>query len=328
MTSTRINLVLVGGFVLACLVSLVVALALLAGRTGATDRYFTEYANVSGLKFGSQVVFEGYPVGQVEAIEPIQEGTRTRFRVELSVAHGWKIPDDSIARPTSPGVLSPQMISIVAGKSQSWLQPGSMIKPAGGVDILSSISSAAGSFGELTDTGLLPLLENLNRQVSLLGEILEKDLRPMAQDAKVIVGATAERWPSIARQADQATAHLAAASGRFDQFLSHERVASIDRLVENVGETSQSLRRASEELEKLAVAGGEDLLVGLQDFRFLMTTLARYSEPIGNNVQETTRNTREFTNQLRQNPGVLLRGRDERTDPAAPPLRPMPEPQP
>lgn len=328
MTSTRINLLLVGGFVLAGIVSLVVALAVLAGRTGATDRYHTEYANVAGLKFGSQVVFEGYPVGQVEKIEPIQNGTHTRFRVELSVTQGWKIPEDSTARPVSPGVLAPQIISIVAGKSERWLPPGAMIKPAGGVDILSSISSAAGSFDELTDTGLLPLLENLNRQVSLLGEMLEKDLRPLAQDVKVIVGTTAERWPAIARQTDEATSHLAAASARFDQFMSPQRVASVDRLIDNVGRTSQSLREASEQLEKLMHEGGDDLLVGLQDFRYLMTTLARYSEPISSNVELTTRNTREFTNELRQNPGVLLRGRDETADRTAPPLRPMPEPQP
>lgn len=326
MTSSRLHLVIVGGFVLAAIVSLIVALAVLAGRTGATDSYYTEYGNVSGLKFGSQVVFEGFPVGQVERIEPLQDGTRTRFRVELSVTQGWKIPDDSIARPVSPGVLAPQIVSIVAGSSPKPLAPGSMITPAGGVDVLSSISSAAGNFDELTDTGLLPLLENLNKQVSTLGEILEQDLRPMARDLNLIVNATAQSWPSIARQTDTATAHLAAASERIDQFMSPERIGAVDRLILNVDRTSESLRSASEELDTLIKSGGDDLLVGLQDFRYLMTTLARYAEPIGHNVDLSSRNLRDFSAELRRNPAALLRGGEPPADPL-PPLRPQAEPQ-
>lgn len=327
MTSTRLNLLWVGGFVLAAILSLVIALAMLAGRTGPTDSYHTVYANVSGLKFGSQVVFEGYPVGQVERIEPIQDGTRTRFRVELSVASGWKIPADSIARPVSPGVLAPQLISIVAGKSEQTLKPGSMIEPAGGVDILSSISSAAGNFDQITDTGLLPLLENLNRQVSILGAILENDLRPMATDLHTIVNATAQHWPTIARQTSEATRSLAAASDRVEQFVSPERIAALDQLVLNVDGTARSLRSASEELDTLMKRGSDDLLVGLQDFRFLMVTLARYAEPVGQNVDLTTRNFRDFSHQIRQNPGALIRGYDERPDVLVPPLRPREEPK-
>lgn len=327
MTSTKLNLALVGGFVLAGLLSLVLVLALLAGRSGKTDSYYTVYGNVAGLKFGSQVVFEGYPVGQVENIEPIQEATRTTFRVDLSITQGWKIPADSIARPVAPGVLAPQTISIVAGKSTQTLKPGDMIKPAGGVDLLSSISSAAGNFDELTDTGLLPLLENLNRQVSTLGEILEKDLRPMARDLNVIVKATAEHWPNIAARTDQAAAQLADASQRINQFASPERIASVDRMIDNVARTAESLRSASDKVDVLVKTGGDDLLVGLQDFRYLMSTLARYSEPIGTNADLSMRNFREFSSELRHNPGVLLRGKDQTPDDTAPPLRPRPEPQ-
>lgn len=327
MTSTRINLALVGGFVLAAGLSLIAVLAVLAGRSGQTDSYYTVYANVAGLKFGSQVVFEGYPVGQVENIEPIQEAARTTFRVELSIAQGWKIPVDSIARPVSPGVLAPQTISIVAGKSAQTLKPGDMIKPAGGVDLLSSISSAAGNFDQITDTGLLPLLENLNQQVSALGDVLENDLRPMARDLHVVVKATAEHWPNILRQTDQATAELAGASQRVNQFASPERVARVDRLIDNVAQTAESLRSASDRVDGLVKDGGDDLRVGLQDFRYLMASLARYSEPVGSNADLSMRNFREFSNELRQNPGVLLRGKDEASDKTAPPLRPRPEPR-
>lgn len=325
MISSHANLAIVGGFVLAVLASLVVALAFLAGRTGATDSYYTEYANVAGLKFGSQVVFEGYPVGQVERIVPEQDaGGQTRFRVELSVARGWKIPEDSVARPVSPGVLSPQNISIAAGDSKTLLSPGARITPAGGVDVLSSISSAAGNFDELTDTGLLPLLENLNKQVSIFGELLDQQLRPMVGDLRVITAATAESWPTIAREAAVATTNLAQVSDRVDRFMSPQRIGAVDRLIANVDRTSESLRNASEELNTLVNAGGDDLLVGLQEFRYVMRTMAHYAEPIGEDIDLTTRNFRDFSRQLRQNPGVILRGSQSPPDPLAP-VAPLPE---
>ncbi|MGB0954664.1 MAG: MlaD family protein [Panacagrimonas sp.] len=313
MAHSKWNLTLVGGFVLAAIISLVVTLALLAGKTGATDRYYTVYANVAGLKFGSPVVFEGYPVGQVEAIIPQQEPDRTVFRVELSITRGWRIPDDSIARPVSPGVLAPQTISIAAGNSNASLKPGDMIQPAGGVDILSSISSAAGNFDELTDTGLLPLLENLNRQVTLFGRILENNVEPMTRDMQIIVGATAEHWPSIAAQTNRATASLAAAGERIDLFMSPARIGAVDRMIGNVDRTAGSLRSAAEELDTVMKAGSDDLLVGLQDFRYSMESLARYTDPVGQSVEAGARNFQDFSRQLRQNPSLLLRppARDE-----------------
>lgn len=321
MVSTKLNLTLVGAAVLAALLSLVLALALLAGRTGATDKYFTVYANVSGLKFGSQVLFEGFPVGQVEKIEPIQKPDRTIFRVELSVTEGWKIPEDSLARPVSPGVLSPQIISIYAGDSATPLKPGAMIKPAGGVDILSTISSAAANFDELTDDGLLPLLENLNKQVTLMGEILKNDLQPMSRDLEIIVDATAQNWPAIAQQTNATTASLAVASGRVEALLTPERIAAIDKLIVNLGRTSESIRSASNEMDKLMKSGSGDFTAGLQDFRYTMETLSRYSDPVGQSMELSARNFQEFSRQLRQNPSLLLRP-PERDDKTQPPLRP------
>ena len=55
MKNTRLNYVIVGSFVVGMVIALVVTVALLAGRTGATDTYYTTYDNVSGIKFGTQV---------------------------------------------------------------------------------------------------------------------------------------------------------------------------------------------------------------------------------------------------------------------------------
>ena len=49
MTAFKVNLTVVGVFVVAALATLIVSLALLAGRTGPTDTDYTEFGNVAGL---------------------------------------------------------------------------------------------------------------------------------------------------------------------------------------------------------------------------------------------------------------------------------------
>ena len=57
MNGVKANYVTVGVFVLAMAAALIVSLAVLMGRTGATDDYYTVYRNVTGVKFGTQVLY-------------------------------------------------------------------------------------------------------------------------------------------------------------------------------------------------------------------------------------------------------------------------------
>jgi phospholipid/cholesterol/gamma-HCH transport system substrate-binding protein len=54
---------LVGVLVLAMLTALIGGIALLTGG-GPADRYFTVYSNVTDVRFGTPVLYEGYPVGR------------------------------------------------------------------------------------------------------------------------------------------------------------------------------------------------------------------------------------------------------------------------
>ena len=153
----------VGLFVISMLAVLIVAIALLTGRTGATDAYFTTYRNVTGIKFGTQVLYEGYPVGQVERVTPQPEQGRMRFRVDFTVTEGWRIPNDSVAEIAAPGLLSAITVSIRAGKSATPLVPGAQVTGQERSDIFSVVSSVASDFGDLSETSLKPLLANLNQ---------------------------------------------------------------------------------------------------------------------------------------------------------------------
>lgn len=62
MQDSRINYVIVGSFVAVVLAIFIMVVSMLAGRSGATDSYYTVYDNVGGLKFGTQVLYEGYQI--------------------------------------------------------------------------------------------------------------------------------------------------------------------------------------------------------------------------------------------------------------------------
>lgn len=316
MTSFKVNLAVVGGFVAAALVTLVASLAILAGRTGPTEGYYTVYPNVAGLKFGSKVVFEGYPIGQVEEIEPMLEGEtgggRIQFRVELSIARGWKIPEDSVATPEASGVLAPVIIAISAGKSARALEPGDRIPPGRSGGWMATLSGVAGNVDQLTETALLPLVDNMNRQVTVLGEIVNNDLRPLAANASQIVAHTAQHWPAIMSNAHRVSGDLAGVSEQ------------LDRLVGNLDRAAQDLQKTSAALQALTHDGGDDLKAGVKEFRYVMESLSRNAESISQNLNSTSLNLQDFSRQIRQNPGLLLRAPEPRNDPI-PPLRADPQ---
>ena len=65
-----VNYTLVGAVVLAAIVVLLVGLALITGRSGATTGYVVRYRNVTGLRYGAPVFYQGYRVGEVGGITP------------------------------------------------------------------------------------------------------------------------------------------------------------------------------------------------------------------------------------------------------------------
>ena len=143
MKSNRINYVIVGTFVLAMVIGLIAAIAMLTGQTGATDAYFAIYRNVTGVKFGTQVLYEGYPIGQVETVSPKPEEGGMRFRVDFTVAKDWRIPNDSSAQFASAGLLSAITLNIEAGDSTTPLKPGTEIKSLESEGIFAVMTSVA-----------------------------------------------------------------------------------------------------------------------------------------------------------------------------------------
>ncbi len=316
MQDSRINYVVVGSFVAAVVAIFIVVVSMLAGRSGATDEYFTVYDNVGGLKFGTQVLFEGYQIGQVESIEPMFKGQNVSFRVNLTVQEGWKIPDDSIARVSVSGLLSAMTIDIDGGTSPNALKPGSQVKGASNSNMFAALSQIGAQFGDLSANSIKPLLDTLTNYVKNLDKItadnvpallgnLNKISQDMSRDVPEITGSikrstvaiekgplspeSLERIDTIIANLDKTTANLSAFTGDLDQVrkMLVKSMESVNKLVEdNAGNVDESAR----------------------SLRYTLDTISRYVDDIAQNTEVTTRNLAEFSRAIRENPGLLVSG--------------------
>ena len=112
MQNKNLNYAALGLFVIAMIAAAVGATVALSGPTGSHDRYTAFFGNVADVKFGTQVRYEGFPVGQVEEIRPAVKDGAMVFLLDLSVRSGWKIPADSVARIGSSSILGGKTVEI------------------------------------------------------------------------------------------------------------------------------------------------------------------------------------------------------------------------
>ena len=336
MKSSKINYVMVGSFVLAMVVGLVVSLAVLTGRTGPINSYYAVYKNVTGVKFGTQVLYEGYPIGQVTEITPQPEDGRMRFRVDFDVTKDWRIPEDSVAQITAPGLLSAITLSIKAGEGAA-LKPGSRVKEQESANVLAVFSGVAADLGELAETHIKPLIANVDRTVVALGDLLEVDAQVLVGELAALVRNMAERMPRIADNVEDFTEKLDRSSDELAALMTPENRKKVAGLIANLDAAAGNLARLSADFEKTRgeidgllasmsttvakvgtmVADNKlDIEKSIIDIRYVVDSVARRIDSINQNMAGAARNMYEFTRQIRQNPGLLLGGRPPRDEAA------------
>ena len=293
MQEARVNYLWVGGFVLAAGALLVTALALLAGRTGATDSYHSVFERVAGISRGTRVLYNGYPVGQVERLVQVERAAQQRFRVELRLREGWSVAADSRVYVTS-GLLSSVELDIRGQSATGSLEPGAEIPSQESADVFAALNDAAGELAELVERRVGPLLEELSA-----------------------------RMPAIASNLEAVSRDLSETSARVNELFDDETVVRVDQLLENAELTSRgfaklsaefrvtrgSLDEAIELVAETVAQNRENVDKSLVDLRYSLESVARHIDTFNHNLEGTTRNMNEFSRQIRANPGLLLDGR-------------------
>ncbi len=324
MRNQKVNYLVVGLFVLGMLVALIVSLAVLTGRTGATDTYYTTLGNVTGIKYGTQVLYEGYIVGQVESVTPVEEEGRMRFRIEMSVIENWKVPDDSAIRPMASGLLAAKTLQISAGVNNVYLDPGDVIPSAESADMFAAMADVASTVGDLAEHSLKPLIASLQDAVTTFNDLLRDDGAPMVRDFRAVAGQLNSSLPTLVADMEAITGNIRDASlqvrgmaGSAEAMLGNVDAGVVDfrRMARDMAALARELRGTRGRLDHLLDQSGQ--LVGdnraavseaVEDLRYTLGSIARHIDSVNQNLEGTARNMFEFSRQIRQNPGLLIGG--------------------
>jgi phospholipid/cholesterol/gamma-HCH transport system substrate-binding protein len=296
MNTARINYVAAGAFVAVMLVVAVVAIAMLTGRTGATDGYYSIYKNVTGVKFGTQILYEGYPIGQVEKVTPVAKDGAMQFRVDYTVQEGWQIPNDSVARIGASGLLSAITINIDAGSSPIAYKTGVMITGLEAADLFSVMSQMAGQVSDIAQNDIRPLLATINRTadafaltVGTVGNLVDNDGTRVVKTFAKLADDLNERLPRIAENVDTSAANFA-------------------ELSKDLADTRARLDKLLVVSEAIVGENRDEVRKSIEDLKHVTDSLARHIDAVNQNVEGTSRNMYEFSREIRQNPGLLLSG--------------------
>jgi phospholipid/cholesterol/gamma-HCH transport system substrate-binding protein len=327
MKRDNINYLVVGIFVIAVLGAFFIFMYFVTGRTGPADHYFVHYKNVAGLKFGTGVFYEGYHVGQIEKIVPEAAPTGMQYVLTLSVKRGWKIPEDSVARVISSGLISAVQIEIDEGVSPNIVAPGGELLGQEQQDLLAVLSEAAGEFSSLSRDGVMPVLRNLNERINEvsaeiisfrreeLGSLVETFNQRLNQD---LIGDAQTLISKLDDSAQQLQKILGTANQRqIEQFLIHidDVAVNMNGLITRIETTRAQMGETLVAIQNLALHNEKELAstvrkanISMQQMQDALTTVNEHLSTIMYNVEGSTRQLHEFSQAVRDNPARLIRG--------------------
>ena len=286
MRDDKLNYVVVGVFVIAMVAALATWIVMVSGRTGATDDFTVVFDNVKGLKTGVEILYEGYPVGLIEEIEPVDLEGERRFQVSVSVRRGWPIPRDSQASVTT-GLFSAPVINIDGGRSSEMLPPGSEIDTLASSDLMAVVNDAASRVTTVLDSvadkipGVMGDVERLAQELNVAVDGVNSLLAPENTER---VGSILRNVDTFADNANQLLADLAATRRQVDSL-----VRKLDtQLNEEEGDVAEAMA----------------------ELKYSLAAVSRHIDAISANLEVTTRNMSEFSQHIRDDPSLLIRGRE------------------
>ena len=205
-----------------------------------------------------------------------------------------------MAKTTAPSFLAALVVNIEAGDSGTNLSPKSRIPSKEPEDLLGAATGVMARLSETLDT-VKPKIESITSSVnSILSEENARLIEELLQTVNDRVGdllstENAERITTIltnlsdvSRDVADLTAGLQITKEQIDEMLT-----TVDTLIDD---------------------HKDDVGHSLVDLHASLETVSRHIDAIANNLEGATRNFNEFSGQIREDPSVLLRGREADDD--------------
>lgn len=293
---TKVNYVVVGLFALLLSAAMIAGvLWLSAGKkySMVVDTYIA-YMNesVSGLNLNAPVKYRGVEVGQVRLIK-LDKVNPEQVLLELSIERGIPIKQDTIATLRSQGLTGIAFIELSGGSTASPLLEPNRLPP------YPVIRTGPSLMGRL-DNALSSLLNNLNKTTENLNALLDEENRMVLKHTLADVSVLTRTLASHKADIDKSVSNAAQISAQLPQLI--EKVGrateALEKMAKDTSRASNSVRKTMDDVgpdaKRFANDGLPELERMMVSLREMVTSLQRVSE------------------QIEQNPGVLLRGSEAR----------------
>jgi phospholipid/cholesterol/gamma-HCH transport system substrate-binding protein len=150
---------------------------------------------------------------------------------------------------------------------------------------------------------------------------------------KPLLEALGKGTPEIVANVEDFTRALNVTLERVDALLSPGNVQKIDRILANLETTTSDFAGVASELNRTRAEIDQLLRTvnrlldrnqgeighAISDLHDSLEAVARHIDTISSNLEQSTRNLAEFSRQIRENPGVLVRGRETAPEAAVAP---------
>ncbi|MDH5517613.1 MAG: MlaD family protein [Gammaproteobacteria bacterium] len=297
MKQDTINYTLVGSFVVSISIVLLVVLYLLTGRVANSDNYYTVLDNVEGINNGSAVTYNGYKIGQLTDITPAFENNRTRFKLTLSIKAGWRVTADSTIMVTKSGLLSDAKLNITEGQSTELLTANSTIKGLPGNDVMASVKNIADKINNLSAEVITPMVDQLAINMDAFSKSISSDIPKLTENINLLV------------------IKLQKNSEVIDAFFNETNQKNIASVIGRADSMIRNLEAVSVDINQLVSLNKQQVGESIQGVNATAALLNEKLEIILNQIESSSQNINDFSNQIKNNPGVIIRS-NPLTDPA------------
>ncbi len=291
----KVNFVLVGVFVLVLTAALIAGVLWLSSGKSyrvSYDIYQTYMKeSVAGLSVNAPVRYRGVEIGRVQKIE-LAPGNVEQVRLTLGVEHGVPIKVDTVAVLQVQGLTGIAYVELTGGSRDS---PLLQSPQGGGYPVIKSQPSLLARL----DSAVTTLLDNLNHASANLNAVLDENnrraLKSTLADLAVLSHTLAARSGTI----DSALAD-AAHTLKNTAHLSDE----LPQLADRLQRSADAFDDMSNKVARAGVSAGATF-DSMQQFS--ASTLPEIHELVLE-LRDLTVSLRRVSEQLEQNPSVLLRG--------------------
>ena len=294
MKRDNINYLLVGVATLAAFGLLLATLFAITGRGGATTGYHAYFNNVTGLRFGAPVLYQGFRIGQVQDIIP-DRSQGMRYRVELVVRKDWQIPSDSIAQLQASGLLADVRIAIQGGESTAMLPPGAEVTGVVGGDVFAAMNELADELTILARDHIHPLIETLATRLDSISGSLDT------------------RLPILLDQGQSLLTRLNQAADQVNQVLGEDNRQAIGGTLSDLRTVAADLKQTQMQARELIAAlhqttteNQPEIRQIVLDLERVVGTVAQRMDSVAHHLESSSRNFDEFSREIRRNPNRLL----------------------